>query len=122
MQGLAARHLTGRDTWIIPPITDIFPVVTALVAMEATSILSRSAISALGTNRRDIFKRIIIVEQRRVDRPSVLDCFSVVGGMITSTIHVLILVPVFFVLMKKQRWSLGYKLRPIWVRPFPSFP
>jgi Cu(I)/Ag(I) efflux system membrane protein CusA/SilA len=34
----------------------------------------------------------------------------IVGGMITSTIHVLILVPVFFVMMKERGFRLG-KLR-----------
>ena len=34
-----------------------------------------------------------------------------VGGMVTSTIHVLILVPVFFVLMKEQALRRG-TLRP----------
>jgi len=34
-----------------------------------------------------------------------------VGGMITSTIHVLILVPVFFVLMKERDFRRG-TLRP----------
>ena len=34
----------------------------------------------------------------------------IVGGMITSTIHVLILVPVFFVMMKERAFRLG-KLR-----------
>jgi len=34
-----------------------------------------------------------------------------VGGMITSTIHVLILVPVFFVLMKERALRRG-TLRP----------
>ncbi len=36
----------------------------------------------------------------------------IVGGMITSTIHVLILVPVFFVLMKERALHLG-TLRPL---------
>jgi hypothetical protein len=40
----------------------------------------------------------------------------IVGGMITSTIHVLILVPVFFVLMK-ERTSRRGTLRP---EPTPS--
>jgi Cu(I)/Ag(I) efflux system membrane protein CusA/SilA len=31
----------------------------------------------------------------------------IVGGMITSTIHVLILVPVFFVMMKEQALKVG---------------
>ena len=31
----------------------------------------------------------------------------IVGGMITSTIHVLILVPVFFVLLKERSWRRG---------------
>jgi copper/silver efflux system protein len=31
----------------------------------------------------------------------------IVGGMITSTIHVLILVPVFFFLMKRQALRAG---------------
>src|SRR5258708_20526757 len=31
----------------------------------------------------------------------------IVGGMITSTIHVLILVPVFFFLMKRRAWRRG---------------
>jgi Cu(I)/Ag(I) efflux system membrane protein CusA/SilA len=31
----------------------------------------------------------------------------IVGGMITSTIHVLILVPVFFVIMKERAWRRG---------------
>jgi copper/silver efflux system protein len=31
----------------------------------------------------------------------------IVGGMVTSTIHVLILVPVFFVLMKERALSRG---------------
>jgi len=35
----------------------------------------------------------------------------IVGGMITSTIHVLILVPVFFLLMKRQELRKG-KLHP----------
>jgi Cu(I)/Ag(I) efflux system membrane protein CusA/SilA len=36
----------------------------------------------------------------------------IVGGMITSTIHVLILVPVFFVMMKEHALRVG-KLRAI---------
>jgi Cu(I)/Ag(I) efflux system membrane protein CusA/SilA len=39
----------------------------------------------------------------------------IVGGMITSTIHVLILVPVFFLLMKRRqlrRGQLGEDLSP----------
>jgi Cu(I)/Ag(I) efflux system membrane protein CusA/SilA len=35
----------------------------------------------------------------------------IVGGMITSTIHVLILVPVFFLLMKRREFRAG-RLRP----------
>jgi Cu(I)/Ag(I) efflux system membrane protein CusA/SilA len=35
----------------------------------------------------------------------------IVGGMITSTIHVLILVPVFFVMMKERALKRG-KLTP----------
>ncbi len=35
----------------------------------------------------------------------------IVGGMITSTVHVLILVPVFFVLMKERALRRG-TLRP----------
>src|ERR1700690_3391935 len=40
----------------------------------------------------------------------------IVGGMITSTIHVLILVPVFFVLMKERALRRG-KLHPSRVGP-----
>ena len=36
----------------------------------------------------------------------------IVGGMITSTIHVLILVPVFFLLMKRRQLLRG-KLEPV---------
>ena len=36
----------------------------------------------------------------------------IVGGMITSTIHVLILVPVFFLLIKRRQLRRG-KLNPI---------
>ena len=35
----------------------------------------------------------------------------IVGGMITSTIHVLILVPVFFVMMKERALKHGTLLR-----------
>jgi Cu(I)/Ag(I) efflux system membrane protein CusA/SilA len=35
----------------------------------------------------------------------------ILGGMITSTIHVLILVPVFFLLMKRRELRAG-RLRP----------
>jgi len=37
----------------------------------------------------------------------------IVGGMITSTIHVLILVPVFFALMKERAWKKGTLQSPI---------
>jgi Cu(I)/Ag(I) efflux system membrane protein CusA/SilA len=36
----------------------------------------------------------------------------IVGGMITSTVHVLILVPVFFFLMKRRAWRLGALIKP----------
>jgi Cu(I)/Ag(I) efflux system membrane protein CusA/SilA len=46
----------------------------------------------------------------------------IVGGMITSTIHVLILVPVFFVMMKERALQKGTSTRrtksPIKLRSF----